>query len=366
MFSTPDENGYHSISVNPSYITTWYNSFHHKRSSSFNGISFLDLLPGQENSLQNLKHNKHDGHLSLMAVKKISKALDYSIYLAKPPKGHKPLSGKHYQYCLNFITLTLSSKQVHTDLVIKKEIFQPFLDYCRKHYKIQNYLWVIEKQKNGNTHFHIVSDKWIPHNELRNLWNKYQQNLGYVSRYSEAQNRWFKNGFRLHEDLLTKWDYSHQYNAWFAGCKSGWSNPNSTDVHSLRFINNVKKYMIKYMTKNYTKIESKLTFEPITLQNELLQENDYSKITGRIWGCSESLSCIKGARDDIYEETASELERIKNDSSIHSVFDPYFSIHYVDINSLRLKGFSVIPKLFDNFCRIRFPAYAHIFDPIII
>jgi hypothetical protein len=310
------------------------------------------------NSLKNLEHNQHSGSLSKMAVKKISKALDYSIYLAKPPQSSKPLAGKHYQYCLNFITLTLSSKQIHSDLEIKKEIFQPFLDYCRKHYKIQNYVWVIEKQKNGNTHFHVVSDKWIPHVELRNLWNKYQQNLGYVTRYAESQKRWFKNGFRLHEELLTKWDYSHQYNAWSAGCKSGWSNPNSSDVHSLRFINNVKKYMIKYMTKNYTKIESKLTFEPISIEHELLKENSFSRISGRIWGCSESLSNIKGARADAVDSIFQEIASISQDKSIHSVFEPYFSAHYVDIDYLRDKGLTAIPELFDSFCLSRFPSYS--------
>jgi len=357
MFSSPDENGYSSFSVNPSYITTWYNSFHHKRHSSINFNALFDLTDGKLNSLQNLQSNKHDGHLSLAAVKKISKALDYSIYLAKPPDKHKHLAGKHYQYCLNFITLTLSSKQLHSDLEIKKEIFQPWLDYCRKHYKIKNYVWVIEKQKNGNTHFHVVSDKWIPHVELRNLWNKFQQNLGYVTRYAEAQKRWFKNGFKVHSALLQNWNYNKQYSAWLSGCKSGWNNPNSTDVHSLRFISNVKKYMIKYMTKNYTRVENKLTFEPNNIEDELLKKDSYSKITGRIWGCSESLSKIKGARDDVVDEAIEELTSISNDKSIHSVYDSYFSIHYVTIEQLRSKGLTFIPKLFDDFCKARFPAY---------
>jgi hypothetical protein len=360
MFSTPDENGYHSISINPSYITTWYNSFHHKRRFHTTYYTTPDLINPNTNSLDNLKHNLHSGHLSKMAVKKISKALDYSIYLAKPPKKFTGLKGKHYQYCLNFITLTLSSKQIHSDLEIKTKIFQPLLDYFRKHYHFHNYVWVIEKQKNGNTHFHVVGDKWIPHAELRNLWNKYQQNLGYVSRYTESQKRWFKNGFHVREDLLKTWNYNKQYNAWLAGCKCGWSNPNSTDVHSLRFIDNVKKYMIKYFTKNYTPIEKKLVFEPTDLEQELLKVDNFSKISGRIWGCSESLSHIKGARYDVYEEIANELQRVKDDSSIHSLFDPYFSIHYVDIEYLRKMNFTFIPRIFDEFVSIRFPAYSQV------
>jgi hypothetical protein len=115
--------------------------------------------------------------------------------------------------------------------------------------------------------------------------------------------------------------------------------------------------MIKYMTKNYTRVENKLTFEPNNIEDELLKKDSYSKITGRIWGCSESLSKIKGARDDVVDEAIEELTSISNDKSIYSVYDTYFSIHYVTIEQLRSKGLTFIPKLFDDFCKARFPAY---------
>jgi hypothetical protein len=38
------------------------------------------------------------------------------------------------------------------------------------------------------------------------------------------------------------------------------------------------------MTKNYTRVENKLTFEPNNIEDELLKKDSYSKITGRIWG----------------------------------------------------------------------------------
>ncbi|GAH86291.1 unnamed protein product, partial [marine sediment metagenome] len=57
------------------------------------------------------------------------------------------------------------------------------------------YVWRAEKQENGNIHFHFIVDNFIPWNELRNTWNRIQQNLGYISRFSEAQRLKHINGF---------------------------------------------------------------------------------------------------------------------------------------------------------------------------
>ena len=41
-------------------------------------------------------------------------------------------TGTFYKWKANFVTVTLASKQIHSDQTIKTKIFQPFLDDLRK------------------------------------------------------------------------------------------------------------------------------------------------------------------------------------------------------------------------------------------
>ena len=200
------------------------------------------------------------------------------MYIAKPkiiPHGYR---GAGLKFKINFITLTLPAKQVHPDKVIISEILQPFLNYLRKHYKVTNYIWRAEKQKNDNLHFHMLLDKFIDKSELRQLWNKYLQNLGYVRRYKENQLYWHNNGFQVRKKLLKYWPEEKQKEAYIKGIDQDWTNPNTTDIHSTKHIRHLKKYLCKYLCKNgkeVHKIED-LTNIPIA---------DLLTISGRLWAC---------------------------------------------------------------------------------
>jgi hypothetical protein len=133
-----------------------------------------------------------------------------------------------------FITLTLSSRQVHCDKTIKRECLNHFLIYLKRHYGAVNYIWKAELQKNGNIHYHIITDKYIPHQELRELWNMAQNRLSYVDMFEQHR------------------------------------NPNSTDIHSLKRVRNVMSYVGKYMSKSVTE----------------------RPICGHVWGRSDNLQLL--------------------------------------------------------------------------
>lgn len=118
-----------------------------------------------------------------------------------------------------FITLTLSSRQIHCDKVIKREILNEYLINSKRKYNVKNFIWKSELQKNGNIHFHILSEGHVPHKQLRLDWNTFQNRLGYVDRFEKVWN---------HRD------------------------PNSTDIHELKKIRNVSAYVGKYMSKEST------------------------------------------------------------------------------------------------------------------
>jgi hypothetical protein len=348
---------YWSAAIHPSQITSWFVNSKPGRRSNYN-INDLPGFPAETSRVpENLKKNAHNGVLSKMAVKKIRRAIDYTVYLSKPMTRKIDHRNKRYDFTLNFITCTLSSTQIHSDLEIKKHIFQPLLNYFRQHYHVKNYVWVIEKQKNGNTHFHIVTDRWIPHNELRNKWNEYQQSLGYVTRYGLAQRAWHADGFRVRPELLKKWSFSQQYTAWLSGCRSDWTNPNSTDVHSLINIGNVRCYITKYVTKNQAKDIKTTAFTPHNIESVLDETEYYKTITGRIWGCNEELSNVQGAFMEYDCDFPAEMQALSNDKSVFKVIKPYFSVFYISIDQLRAKGYLTLVNLFEKFCIQNFPSY---------
>jgi hypothetical protein len=325
------------LSVNPSSICT-----------------FSDLVSGPRPSKQletykeNFKKNQHNDKISKIAAKKISLALDYIIYVAKPktiPEGYK---GAGNQYKLAFVTLSLSAKQIHTDKEIITNCLQPLLNYFRKHYKLENYVWRAEKQKNGNIHFHIVLDKWIPYQDLRFHWNLYQQNLGYITRYSEAQKKFHNQGFRLHTSMLKTWSEDRQKQAYDKGYKENWNNPNSIDIHSTKRIRNLKKYLCKYLTKQpHEKIDEDEINN--TTASGLLS------IDSRLWACSEQLSNLRGARSDIDFDTFGEIERIRSTKGVKTIISDYFTVTFIELKQLNEIEFPIVTKLFREYIELKFP-----------
>lgn len=201
----------------------------------------------------NLKFNNPDGNISWKAEKRIRCAIDWLLEITPKKKFYAPKYKKHYEFRINFITLTLASKQSHSDQKIKKHLLNQFLIECKQRWDVCNYLWRAEAQKNGNIHFHICTDKFIPWLELRNTWNRIQNKLGYVDRFH----------------------MKHKHRS-----------PNSTDVHSIKRIKNISAYLAKYCTK----------------------QSLHRAINGKLWGLSNQLSKLKSNIQLVSTGLANEIE----------------------------------------------------------
>ena len=220
-----------------------------------------------------LEDNKPDGQISFKAEKRIRNAIDWLLEITPKKKFYAPKYKKHYWFRINFITLTLASKQVHSDSTIKKVLLNQFLVECRKKWKVHNYLWRAESQKNGNIHFHICTDQFIPWLELRNNWNRIQNKLGYVDRFH----------------------VKHKHRA-----------PNSTDVHSIKKIKNISAYLAKYCTKN----------------------SPHRSISGKLWGLSTQLSRIKSNIQLLWGNLSDEIEKISDAFPNHTKVFDYATVIY--------------------------------------
>lgn len=243
--------------------------------------------------------NKHHGLVSKKANKRLKNAIDWMIHLSVD-KGLTTKGKKNgTKFKLNFVTLTLSSPQIHSDGEIKAKLLNQFLIELKQKWNCSRYVWRAESQQNGRIHFHVVTDVFIPWRELRTAWNRIQDKLGYIERYTE---------------------------------RSGKIDPNSTDVHRIKEVKNLGSYLSKYCGKNskgitilqtkscdsFLKYERVLTFEFTPLPKS---PNFFRQIHGRLWSLSAGLSKFKKANVYLTDKMQAELEflfKIKSKACIEA------------------------------------------------
>ncbi len=348
---------------------------------------------------ENLKDNQNKfGELSKNAQKRLRQKLEFMMYLTKPKKvGGRKIKNKYQnyitqlekgqkykeeiQYKLTFITLTLPSKQVHSDEDIKSKCLNQFLVELRKNHKVKRYIWKAEKQENGNIHFHILTEKYIQWQKIRKIWNRIIGKLGYIKEYQKNMKSYYKNGFIKSKNPKDTRSLAQQKKAYHKGIATNWTNPNTTDIHALYKIKNIQAYISKYLAKGVTKtkrigqiekvlekidhlnneidkISSEINFldwknekwgelieKRESLKNELTKfELIYQNlrdqgVNGRIWGCSQELSKCTGIT---FQGNAEELQEFKwiyhnyKHVSIYEVGKKKVITLYFDINKTPL------------------------------
>ncbi len=267
------------VSVKPNYFTTY---IHHDCTGDHNHSRY-------ENFKQPIANVTH-GIMSNKANKRVRLAIDWLINISKEKVLKKKGVATNFKFKLNFITLTLSSRQKHSDNTIKSVLLNQFLTELRTKHNCSNYLWRAESQRNGNIHFHICTDVFIPWRMLRTDWNRIQEKLGYVSAFTE---------------------------------KTGKHDPNSTDVHSINQVKNLSAYLAKYCTKNakgYVVMATMATDKPFKPHSFLtyihpvlkVKATFYRQIHGKLWGLSQSLSRLKSATKEVANRIEEEIEHLKN------------------------------------------------------
>lgn len=289
------------VSIKPNYLTS-YIHFDNTSSQSFN-----DSEP-----LVRPTSNKTHGLMSIKANRRVRLAIDWMCLLSKDKHVMSERTGRNFTFKLNFITLTLASKQKHSDNEIKSKLLNQFLIELRQVYGCERYLWRAESQRNGNIHFHICSDTFIPWRALRTRWNRIQEKFGYVSRFTES---------------------------------CGKVDPNSTDVHSIISIKNLPSYLSKYCSKNakgYTVMASLASESPFRPESWLTYKHPvfrphahfYRQIHGRLWGLSQNLSKLKSCRKEISEEMHRELETLRAKCPDRVKFKDYIGVYLFDVFEL--------------------------------
>lgn len=250
---------------------------------------------------------------------------------------HRPLH-KFVKFKICFVTVTLASKQRHSDKIIKSQLLNQLLTELRQRYSMKHYIWRAEKQANGNIHFHILTNVFIPQDSLCKMWNRIQNKLGYVDDYSRRMRSEIGSFSDYYNAFIDSGTYSQLQQRYIKGKACNWNNPNSTDIHSVRKVKNIAAYLMKYFTKST---------QERGVKDEELEDNNV--ILGKIWGLSESLSKLKTVTTGIGTELMNELNRIFDILKEKAFIDKYFTFIRVSFKDLiKLKADNIMKVVFER------------------
>lgn len=222
-------------------------------------------------NMMNAKEQSYSGEMRVGTKKRISKAIDLLVQISKSTYGYNEVTKRMQKHRLSFITLTIS--QFH-DVSIRdayEKCFTPFMQWLRRTKKVSSYVWKAELQERGIIHYHITTPAWIGYTEIRDKWNNLQRSAGYIEVYRARQMIWHRNGFKPRPELYKHWPLKKQKLAYEKGMESNWQNPNSTDIHEVRKVNDLSGYLKKEFCK--------------TIQTTMDK--------GKIWDCSRNLKHYK-------------------------------------------------------------------------
>ena len=212
-------------------------------------------------SLKNLKISRTDDSISKSTTKKIEailatwiKSINYHNQYCRSSQA----KSRHYPI---FLTLTLSSTQIHTDQEIKRAVLMPFLQDLKRKFGYTYYFWRAEKQKNGNIHFHLVIDVYVDKKVICSTWNNHQNTLGYIDRFEDK--------------------FNHR-------------SPPSTKIEGIMNLDKMGKYIAKYVSKKE------------------LEKN----VEGKLWSCSRELKNLRVFSYILDNETNAYLEKLLDEGKV--------------------------------------------------
>lgn len=211
-----------------------YLSIHAGQIVHYSKTEGLNSKKKTKNPYKTTKEEKEaKAHEAAWKVKKrIYKAVTILYDSSKSKTVYQKKTNSYFKFKVNFVTLTLPGAQKHSDKEIHEKVFKSFIRAWKQKEPNLLYVYRAETQENGNLHYHLVTNSFIHHRDLRNMWNYYC----------------YKAGYQDHD------------------------NANSTDVHSLKKVSNPAAYIAKYITK---------------------PEGGRRKVEIKKWGCSKAISDVK-------------------------------------------------------------------------
>lgn len=194
----------------------------------------------------------YSGKVTDGAAKRLKKAVSLLVQTSPRKRIFNPVTGRHQAFRLNFVTLTTADSLGEIGQEVTKKCLAPFLRWGRNA-GAKSYVWKAELQERGAIHYHVATNTFLHWKDIRDTWNKYQRKAGYLAKYA---------------------------------ARNGHYHANSTDVHAMRKVKDIERYLTKYMMK----------------------QDGEKTINGKIWDCSQNL---KSSKYFATEMTPANLEKAR-------------------------------------------------------
>jgi len=175
----------------------------------------------------------YSGRMTNGSVKRLQKAVTLLVQKSPRVSIYNPVAKCHHPFRLSFVTLTIADQGKDNAKDVYRKVMAKWLRWGRRA-GMTDYIWKAELQQRRTLHYHIATNKFLHWRDIRDTWNTYQKKAGYLQQFA---------------------------------AKYGHFKPNSTDVHSIRKVRNIERYLTKYMMKGVGN----------------------SQIVGKTWDCSKNL-----------------------------------------------------------------------------
>lgn len=173
------------------------------------------------------------GKVTKGVQKRIQKCITLLIQSSPMRRIWNPVAEKFHDFQLAFITLTIPDHGTDTAKDIYSKCLAPFLRWARS-IGLRKYVWKAELQTRGAVHYHIATDVFVHYADAQNAWNKYMKKAGYLDAYAKKHKN-FK--------------------------------PNSVDVHAVYRVDDMERYLGKYLSKTGGAIQGKVWDASKTLKD---------------------------------------------------------------------------------------------------
>lgn len=212
-------------------------------------VNMLRVREGYTDSAGTINPKRYSGIVTQGMQKRIKKAVDLLIQTSTLNHNQSWTQQHLTPKKLVFVTLTIPDNTISTEQERKAgQCLEKFLRWMRLKQKMKSYIWKVERQQRGALHYHITTNVYVSHVQIRKKWNEFIATAGLMTSYASTY---------------------------------GDTNPNSTDVHAVYKCKDVAAYLAKYLSK--------------TDQNEV-------PVKGKVWDCSLNLKASK--RFDFLEDSA--------------------------------------------------------------
>jgi hypothetical protein len=331
------------LSLSPSKLVL-YNKYWGVSSVSNSSSSLLkSYLKGldvifSDTPTPNVVKSFHNFNISKNAIKNLRSKINWLHFLASPKTVITPNKKTIYNFRLSFLTFTLPSKQIHPTATITSDLWNHMLTELRRSTGMLNYVWRLEFQKNGNVHYHLITDTFVSYQHVLRKWNKIIDKLGYTSAYRDnMKDLTLSDYYKKYYSNSSK-SYANVADIYAKGVRSGWLMPNSIDVKSVKNSDNIGAYISKYFSKSK---------DDNPVKNDLDTIENSSSI--RLWYASQSLSKLKNM-SFFREELKYDLYNIvKKDNDVKEFFVDYAKLLIFNINNLTFHVKNHLSNLLKNF-----------------